>query len=149
MGAGQAACAASLDRRCDLLLFCGNEHEGGDAEPFLRAPLLAHWGSWDARCTRLPLSMDSALAETQLLRTRTRECTHHLAADACEPRQHSSPAPARAAPPAVGAKVAGRAPLAGFAFLSYPLLDPAPPPPKQKAGATPPADSSARSLGRG
>ncbi|KAL4438236.1 hypothetical protein ABPG77_010597 [Micractinium sp. CCAP 211/92] len=41
----------------------------------------------------------------------------------------------------VGAKVAGRAPLAGFAFLSYPLLDPAPPPPKQKAGATPPADS--------
>ncbi|KAL4448431.1 hypothetical protein ABPG75_005650 [Micractinium tetrahymenae] len=41
----------------------------------------------------------------------------------------------------VGAKVAARAPLAGFAFLSYPLLDPAPPPPKQKAGAALPADS--------
>lgn len=30
---------------------------------------------------------------------------------------------------------------AGFVFLSYPLLEPAPPPPKQKAGAIPPADS--------
>ncbi|PRW44931.1 GMP synthase [glutamine-hydrolyzing] [Chlorella sorokiniana] len=34
-----------------------------------------------------------------------------------------------------------RAPLAGFALLSYPLLQPAPPPPKQKAGASPPSDS--------
>lgn len=47
---------------------------------------------------------------------------------------------------AVGAKVALRAPIAGFAFLSYPLLDPAPPPPKQKAGAAPPVDSSALCL---
>jgi dienelactone hydrolase len=30
---------------------------------------------------------------------------------------------------------------AGFIFLSFPLLDPAPPPPKQKAGAAPPKDS--------
>jgi hypothetical protein len=28
-----------------------------------------------------------------------------------------------------------------FVFLSYPLMEPAPPPPKQKAGAEPPADS--------
>jgi hypothetical protein len=32
-------------------------------------------------------------------------------------------------------------PKHGFIFLSYPLLEPAPPPPKQKAGADPPADS--------
>lgn len=32
-------------------------------------------------------------------------------------------------------------PKHGFIFLSYPLLEPAPPPPKQKAGAEPPADS--------
>jgi dienelactone hydrolase len=30
---------------------------------------------------------------------------------------------------------------AAFALLSYPLMEPAPPPPKQKAGAEPPADS--------
>lgn len=33
-------------------------------------------------------------------------------------------------------------PKRGFIFLSYPLMDPAPPPPKQKAGAEPPADST-------
>lgn len=32
-------------------------------------------------------------------------------------------------------------PKHGFIFLSYPLMEPAPPPPKQKAGAEPPADS--------
>jgi len=32
-------------------------------------------------------------------------------------------------------------PIHGFIFLSYPLIEPAPPPPKQKAGAEPPADS--------
>ena len=47
---------------------------------------------------------------------------------------------------AVGGKVASRATVSGFAFLSYPLLDPAPPPPKQKAGAVPPADSGAHHL---
>ena len=31
-----------------------------------------------------------------------------------------------------------------FVLLSYPLLEPAPPPAKQKAGAIPPADSGAR-----
>lgn len=41
----------------------------------------------------------------------------------------------------VGSKVCSRGGVCGFAFLSYPLLDPAPPPPKQKAGAIPPADS--------
>ncbi|PSC70326.1 GMP synthase [glutamine-hydrolyzing] [Micractinium conductrix] len=41
----------------------------------------------------------------------------------------------------VAAKATAHAEVAGLALLSYPLLQPAPPPPKQKAGAAPPADS--------
>ncbi|KAI3426267.1 hypothetical protein D9Q98_008642 [Chlorella vulgaris] len=43
----------------------------------------------------------------------------------------------------VGAKVCARpgSTLAAFAFLSYPLLEPQPPPPKQKQGSSPPTDS--------
>ncbi|GAB4817286.1 hypothetical protein N2152v2_004332 [Parachlorella kessleri] len=39
----------------------------------------------------------------------------------------------------VGSKCRGS--VAGFILLSYPLLDPCPPPPKQKVGALPPPDS--------
>ena len=43
----------------------------------------------------------------------------------------------------IGYKIGAHRPRNGFIFLSYPLLEPAPPPPKQKAGADPPADSKA------
>ena len=53
------------------------------------------------------------------------------------------PVPRPPALPAVAAKATAHAEVAGLALLSYPLLQPAPPPPKQKAGAAPPADSGA------
>ena len=88
----------------------------------------------------LPLRLAGRSAGPSLLR----------ALPPCEPLLPSGPASAPTVlpclcclPGAVGSKVGARGTglLAGFALLSYPLLDPAPPPPKQKLGAVPPADS--------